>query len=60
MDTASVGQADSVEGTANTPIFDELAGRFGLARRLAEPVVPARSAEPADEPADAGESVAAG
>jgi hypothetical protein len=54
MDTTSVGKADSVEGAGNTPIFDELAGRFGLVERLAEPVVPA--ADTAEE----SESVAAG
>lgn len=52
MDTTSVGQADSVEGAGNTPIFDELAGRFGLPR-FAGQIVP----EPADEPAVASESV---
>jgi hypothetical protein len=56
MDTTSVGKADSVEGAGNTPIFDELAGRFGLVRRLAEPI---EAADPA-APAEPSESVVAG
>ncbi|HEX5118165.1 MAG TPA: hypothetical protein VFW65_23530 [Pseudonocardiaceae bacterium] len=58
MDATSVGMADSVEGAGNTPIFDELAGRFGLQglQRFAEAIVPA----PADEPAVANESVPTG
>lgn len=53
-----MGMADSVEGAGNTPIFDELAGRFGLQglQRFAEAIVPA----PAEEPAVANESVPAG
>jgi hypothetical protein len=54
MDTTSVGMADSVEGAGNTPIFDELAGRFGL--RLATAIVPG----PAEEHATDEEPVAAG
>jgi hypothetical protein len=59
MDTTSVGQADSVEGAGNTPIFDELAGRFGLVRRFTEPIVPAQGEEPADDPAASSESAVA-
>jgi hypothetical protein len=29
MDTTSVGMADSVETSGQTPIFDELVGRYG-------------------------------
>jgi hypothetical protein len=49
MDTTSVGMADSVEGAGNTPIFDELAGRFGLVQRFAEPIVPPQADEAAEE-----------
>jgi hypothetical protein len=59
MDATSVGKADSVEGAGNTPIFDELAGRFGLQglQRFAEAIVPAPAA---DQPVVANESVPAG
>jgi hypothetical protein len=55
MDTTSVGTADSVEGTGETPIFDELVGRYGLTLP-AEAMVPAQAgnAAVADERVTAG------
>ena len=44
MDTTSVGTADSVEGSGETPIFDELVGRYGFPL-AAEAMVPAQGLE---------------